>query len=196
MVFLRNFASLVKQALLSTTASTPIEVWFQDEARVGQKGTHAYIWSAIGSRPLMVRDNRHDSAYIFGAICPARAVGAAVLMPVANAEAMNEHLKEISTQIAPGAHAVLVCDGAGWHQRGKQLVVPDNISLLSLPPYSPELNPMENVWDYLRQNRLCAQVWDTYDDILEACKNAWNWLIDDPDRIRSIGARDWACVNV
>ena len=90
----------------------------------------------------MVRDNRHDSAYIFGAICPARAVGAAVLMPAANVEAMNEHLKEISTQVAPGAHAVLVCDGAGWHQRGKQLVVPDNISLLSLPPYSPELNPM------------------------------------------------------
>ena len=144
----------------------------------------------------MVRDNRHDSAYIFGAICPARAVGAAVLMPAANVEAMNEHLNEISTQIAPGAHAVLVCDGAGWHQRGKQLVVPDNISLLSLPPYSPELNPMENVWDYLRQNKLCAQVWDTYDDILEACKNAWNWLIADPDRIHSIGARDWACVNV
>jgi putative transposase len=130
----------------------------------------------------MVRDNRHDSAYIFGAICPARAVGAAVLMPTANTEAMNEHLKEISTQVSPGAHAVLVCDGAGWHQRGKQLVVPDNISLLSLPPYSPELNPMENVWDYLRQNKLCAQVWDTYDDILEACKTAWNWLIADPDR--------------
>jgi putative transposase len=140
----------------------------------------------------MVRDNRHDSAYIFGAICPARAVGAAVLMPAANAEAMNEHLKEISTQISAGAHAVLVCDGAGWHQRGTQLVVPDNISLMSLPPYSPELNPMENVWDYLRQNQLCAQVWDTYDDILEACKTAWNWLIAGPDRIRSIGARDWA----
>ena len=67
----------------------------------------------------MVRDNRHDSAYIFGAICPARAVGAAVLMPAANTEAMNEHLKEISTQVSPGAHAVLVCDRAGWHQRGK-----------------------------------------------------------------------------
>jgi hypothetical protein len=85
----------------------------------------------------MVRDNRHDSAYIFGAICPARAVGAAVLMPAANTEAMNEHLKEISSQVSPGAHAVLVCDRAGWHQRGKQLVVPDNISLLSLPAYSP-----------------------------------------------------------
>ena len=187
---------MVKQALLSTTASTPIEIWFQDEARVGQKGTHAYIWAPIGSRPLMVRDNRHDSAYIFGAICPARAVGAAVLMPAANAEAMNEHLKEISTQVSAGAHAVLVCDNAGWHQRGKQLVVPDNITLLPLPPYSPELNPMENVWDYLRQNKLCAHVWDTYDDILEARKIAWNRLIADPDRIHSIGTRAWACVNV
>src|ERR1700679_3943329 len=109
-----------------------VEASCKDEARVGQKGTHAYIWAPIGSRPLMVRDNRHDSAYIFGAICPARAVGAAVLMPAANTEAMNEHLKEISTQVSPGAHAVLVCDGAGWHQRGKELVVPDNISLLSL----------------------------------------------------------------
>ena len=61
---------------------------------------------------------------------------------------MNVHLKEISTQVAPGAYAVLVCDGAGWHQRGGKLQVPDNITMLSLPPYSPELNLMENVWDY------------------------------------------------
>jgi hypothetical protein len=60
-----------------------------------------------------------------------------------------------------------------------------------LPPYTPELNPMENVWDYLRQNKLCARVWDTYDDIVEACKQAWHFLINDPDRIRSIGTRDW-----
>jgi transposase len=144
----------------------------------------------------MVRDNRHDSAYIFGAICPGRGVGAAIIAPAANAELMNEHLKEISTQIAPGAHAVLVCDGAGWHQRGKKLQVPTNMTLLSLPPYSPELNPMENVWDYLRQNKLCARVWDTYDDILQACDSAWNFLITDPDRIRSIGSRAWTCVNV
>jgi hypothetical protein len=149
-----NFASLVKAALLGTTAATPIEIWFQDEARVGQKGTHAYIWAPIASRPLMVRDNRHDSAYIFGAICPARGVGAAVIMPAANAEGMSEHLKDLSTQAAPSSIAVVICDGAGRHQRGKELVVPDNIRLLSLPPYSPELNPMENVWDYLRPNTL------------------------------------------
>ncbi|MFC7739614.1 IS630 family transposase [Roseomonas sp. GCM10028921] len=137
---------MVRAALLNTTAGTPIEVWFQDEARVGQKGSHAYIWAPIGSRPLMVRDNRHTSAYLFGAICPERGVGAAMIVPHANTEAMNLHLREISTQIAPAAHAVLICDGAGWHQRGKHLEVPANLTLLSLPPYSPELNPMEKVW--------------------------------------------------
>ncbi len=93
---LKNFAGLLKHALLSGTAGTPIEVWFQDEARVGQKGTHAYVWAPVGSCPLMVRDNRHVSAYLFGAICPDRAVGAALVMPYVNTEAMNEHLKEIS----------------------------------------------------------------------------------------------------
>ena len=101
----------------------------------------------------LVRYNRHDSVYLFGAICHAR--GAAIIMPTVNTEAMNEHLKEISTQVSPGAHAVLVCD-ASWHQQGKRLRMPQNIALLRLPPYSPELNLMENIWDYLRGNKLVA----------------------------------------
>ena len=101
----------------------------------------------------MVRDNRHDTAYMFGAICPlgcARAGGAAMITPAANTECMNLHLAEISTQVGTGALAVVICDGAGWHQTGGDLVVPDNIVLVPPPPYCPELNPMENVWDYLR----------------------------------------------
>jgi hypothetical protein len=144
----------------------------------------------------MVRDNRHDSAYLFGAICHARKVGAAVIMPAVSAEAMSEHLKAISAQVAPGAHAVVVCDGAGWHQRGRRLRVPDNITLLSLPPYAPELNPMENVWDYLRGNKLSRRVWDSYEAIVAACSDAWLFLIGDPDRIDSIARRSWAWVNL
>jgi transposase len=154
-----------------------------------------YIWAPIGSRPLAVCDNRRDSVYLFGALCPSRAVGAAIIMPAANSEAMSEHLKEISSQIAPRAHAILVCDGAGWHQRGGRLLVPGNVTLLPLPPYSPELNPMENVWDYLRGNMLSHKVWDTYDAIVQACAKAWRFLISDPERIRSIAHRDWASVN-
>ncbi len=133
--------------------------------------------------------------YLFGAICPDRGVGAAVIMPAANTEAMNEHLKEISAQVLPGAHAVLICDGAGWHQRGKKLAVPGNITLIPLPPYSPELNAMENVWQYLRGNKLSLLIWDSYEAIVAACKEAWDFLVGDPDRIRSIGTRNWACVG-
>lgn len=105
---------------------------------------------------------------------------------------MNLHLKEISTQVKPGAHAVLVLDNAGWHQTGGRLEVPDNISLLHLPPYSPELNPVENVWQYLRQNHLSNRVFETYIDIVDACCDAWNALVALPARIRSIATRDWA----
>ena len=150
----------------------------------------------IGPRPPMVRDNRHDTAYLFGAICPARGVGAAIIAPAANSECMSLHLKEISHHISPGVVAAVICDGAGWHQAKAELEVPDNIVLLPLPPYSPALNPMENVWEYLRGNQLSAGMWDSYNAIVQACVSAWNWLIADPDRIRSLGHRDWATVNV
>lgn len=109
---------------------------------------------------------------------------------------MSEHLKEISLQVAPGAHAALLLDRAGWHQAGGSLIVPDNITLLLLPAYSPELNAMENVWEYLRANKLCNPVWNSYSAIVGGCRKAWHFLIDDPDRIRSIGIRDWACVSL
>jgi hypothetical protein len=181
--------------LPASAAGKAIEVWFQDEARVGQKGSIEYVWAPIGSRPPMVRDNRHTSVHIFGAICPVRRIGAAIIMPAVNTKAMNEHLKEISSQVAPGAHALLVCDGAGWHQPGELLIVPDNITLMPLPPYAPELNPMENVWDYLRGNKLSSRVCGQYDAILNACVEAWNFIANDPDRIASIGTRSWACVK-
>lgn len=109
---------------------------------------------------------------------------------------MNLHLIEISSQVAPGAHAVVVLDGAGWHQTGGRLSIPENISLLHLPPYSPELNPQENVWEYMRQNQLANRVYDSYDAIVQACCKAWNDFVNEPGRIQSIGSRDYAAVKL
>jgi len=138
------------------------------------------------------RDQRYAWAYLFGAVCPARGVGAALVLPRADIEAMNLHLAEISARVAPGAHAVLTLDGAGWHRPGGKLKVPDNISLLPLPPYSPELNPVENIWQYLRQNYLANRVFDTYAAIVDACCAAWNALVAQPETITSIASRAWA----
>ncbi len=173
----------------------PIEIWWQDEARVGQKGTLTRIWAQKGSRPRALRDQRYTSAHLFGAVCPARAVGAAWVLPKANAWSMNLHLQEIASQVAPGAHAVVVLDKAGWHKTGGRLRVPETISLVHLPPYSPELNPVENVWQYLRQNQLANRVYEDYDAIVTACCEAWNALMADPERIRSITTRKWASVS-
>jgi transposase len=190
-----NFPALLKASSPPQAEGKPVEIWFQDEARVGQQGNPEYIWAPRGSRPRAVRDNRRDSVYLFGALCPGRAVGAAVIMPAANSEAMGIHLAEISTQVAPDAHVVVLCDGAGWHQTGGGLTLPGNLSLLPIPPYSPELNPMENAWDYLRGNQLSHRIWDTYDDTVQACANAWRFLVNDQQRIRSIAHRERACVS-
>ena len=107
---------------------------------------------------------------------------------------MNAHLAEIARTVAPDAHAVLVLDGAGWHG-GKGLVVPETITLLTLPPYAPELNPVENVWQYLRANWLAINVFDDYPAIVEACCKAWNRFADQPDIVSSITSRQWAAVN-
>ena len=143
----------MKEALPPEAVGKPLEIWFQDEARVGQKGTLTRVWARRGSRPRAPRDTRYEWAYIFGAVCPERAIAAALVLPFANREAMNLHLREISQCVSEGAQALLVVDGAGWHTTAR-LQVPDNITLLILPPYAPELNPVENIWQYLRQNKL------------------------------------------
>jgi len=150
-------------------------------------------WARRGSRPQAPRDQRYKWAYLFGAACPERACATGLVLPCANVKAMNEHLAEISRVVAPGAHAVVVMDGAGYHEKAEaQLDIPQNISLLTLPPYSPELNPVENVWQFLRQNYLANRVFENYEAILDACCQAWRELLDAPNKIASITQRSWA----
>ena len=172
-------------------ADTDIELWWQDEARVGQKNKITRRWAPRGTRPRAPKDQRTTSAYIFGAICPQRGVGAALVLPRCNTQAMQWHLDEISSQVTPGAHAVLILDQAGWHTTGK-LTVPSNITLLPLPPRSPELNPVENIWQFMRDSWLSNCVFKSYEDIVALSCEAWNKLVDQPWKIMSIGYRKWA----
>jgi hypothetical protein len=162
-----------------------------DEARVGQQGTLTRIWAKRGTRPRAVKDRRYTWAYLFGAVCPERGLGAAVVVPSVNIEAMNLHPTEISRTVTADAHAVLVLDQAGWHTSPK-LRLPENITFLPLPAYSPELNPVENLWAYLRGNFLSHRVWNSYDAIVQACCDAWNALMQIPERLISITYRPWA----
>lgn len=168
-----------------------IEIWFQDEARVGQKNKITRRWAKRGSRPSAPHDQRTRSAYIFGAICPEHGKAAALVMPWCDTYAMTQHLAEISCHVADNAHAVLIMDQAGWHMSAN-LIVPDNITILPLPPRSPELNPVENIWQFMRDNWLSNRVFKSYDDIVDHCCYAWRNLQEQPWKIMSIGLRKWA----
>jgi hypothetical protein len=176
------------------TPGTPIEVWFQDEMRVGQKNAQVYQWAKRGSRPRQPKDQRYANAYLFGAVCPKRGAGAALIMPRADTEAMQKHLEEIARTVAPGAHALVILDKAAWHTTRK-LKTPSNLTLMPLPPACPELNAQENVWQYLRQTYLSNRVFDDYTAILEACQHAWRKLLEETGRIASLATRAWADIG-
>ena len=168
-----------------------IEIWFQDEARIGQKNKITRRWARRGTRPRAPHDQRTKWAYIFGAICPKKGKGAGLVMPWCDTHAMAMHLAEISAIVDPGAHAVVILDHAGWHV-SKKLEVPGNLTLVPLPSRAPELNPVENVWQFLRDNWLSNRVFHSYEDIVAHGCDAWNKLTEQPWRIISLGMRDWA----
>ena len=113
---------------------------------VAFKKTLPTVW-----RKSAPSDQRTQSTYLFGAVCPEHGTGAALVLPFCNTEAMQLHLDEIATRVTAGAHAILILDQAGWHG-AKDLEIPGNISLLQLPPRAPELNSQENIWQFMRQN--------------------------------------------
>ncbi len=168
-----------------------IEIWFQDEARIGQKNGRTRLWARRGTRPRLPADQRYKSAYLFGAICPQRDTGAALMLPWADTQAMNLHLKEVSRAVARKAHGAILMDRAPWHT-ARELKVPKNLTPIFLPARSPELNPAENIWQYLRENWLSNTVFEDYEAIIDAGCVAWNRLLAEPTAIKSIASRQWA----
>ncbi len=190
----KSLPATVSSIRASLPPGTPIELWWQDEARVGQKNPlHAdgHAVAAANRHPRISTRPTPTStayAYIFGAICPENGKGAGLVLPRCDSEAMSLHLAKISRSVDPGAHAVLMLDGVGWHS-AHDVIVPAN---LSPPPYAPELNRVENVWQFLHNNWLGDRIFSSYDDIVDRCCEIWNRLIDQPWKILSPGLPDRA----
>ncbi len=165
-------------------------MFFQDEARIGQKGRVCHVWWTRGQRPPGLCDRRFTFAYIFAAVEPGTDNGFALVMPYADTDAMQEFLNQFSGTIAPDEHAVMILDQAGWHG-SNALAVPANVTLIPLPPYSPELNPVERVWLYLKERFLSHRLLDDYDAIVDAACNAWNRLLAQAGRIRTLCSYPW-----
>ncbi len=168
-----------------------VDIWFQDEARFGQQNTTTRLWAEKGSRPRAIRQQQFSYVHIFGAVCPANGKTEALISPFMNTAAMTEHLTLISKATEAGRHALVIADGASWHNNAALEGI-YNVSIMKLPPYSPELNPIEQVWQWLRQNTLANQAFSGYEDIVEKVSEAWNIFREDLARIKSICTRDWA----
>ncbi|HAS8111049.1 TPA: IS630 family transposase [Vibrio vulnificus] len=167
-----------------------VDVWFQDEARFGQQNTTTRLWAERGSRPRVVKQQQFEYAYLFGSVCPARGIGEAMVVPWVNKNIMVEHLKQLSAVTEKGRHAVVIMDGAGWHTN--DIAEPfDNVSIIKLPPYSPELNPIEQVWSWLRQHSLANQSFADYEDIVSKACRAWNSFLECSARVRQMCSRRW-----
>ncbi|MCK5354165.1 MAG: IS630 family transposase [Methyloprofundus sp.] len=171
-----------------------VEIWFQDEARVGQRGTVSRIWAEKGTRPRIVQQQQFTSAYIFGAVCPENRKTAGLIMPKANTEGMQHHLDIISSVVTADKHALLIVDRAAWHLTAK-LKLPTNITIMPLPAHSPELNPVEQIWQQLRRTDFSNRSFKNYDEIVSICCKAWNKFAKCFKNIYSLCSRQWAILE-
>ena len=175
------------EAIAEEHPGEEVRVWVHDEARFGQQGTITRVWARRGSRPRRLRQTGRESLYVLTAACPSSGSACGLIMPELNTAVINQYLEQFSRQLAPGVRAVLLWDNAGYHvSRG--LVVPSNVSLIGLLPYSPELNPVENLWHYLRSHDWSNRVFPDYESLREAAMEAWRKVCLDPEKIKTVCA--------
>jgi len=160
-----------------------VRVFFMDEARFGQQGTITDVWARTGSRPRAVRQTRYEWCYLYAAVEPATGESAALVAPNVDTGTMDAFLEILDAERKPDEHIVLIMDRAGWHV-GKRLRMPDGVTALLLPPASPELNPVENLWHYLRSHYLSNRTYEDYDALFDAGTEAYRKLT--PDVLRSV----------
>jgi transposase len=145
------------------------------------------VWAKVGSRPPAIRQTQYDYLYLFTAVCPETGEACGLITPQVNAGTMNAFLEEFSHELPSDVHAVMVLDRAGWHT-AKALKVPANVTLVHLPPKSPELNPVENLWHYLRSHHWSNRLYETWEDLRNAAVQAWRRVCLVAELVKSICA--------
>lgn len=161
--------------------------YYQDEARFGQHGTITRVWAKVGTRPRAIRQTQYDYLYVFSAVCPQTGDATGLISSHVNTDVMNAFLAEFSNELPTDVHAALILDRAGWHVAGA-LRVPENITLILLPPKSPELNPVENLWHYLRSHYWSNRLYESWEDLKSAARDAWRSVCLNPTLIKSVCA--------
>lgn len=164
-----------------------VEVWFEDEARFGQKSTLTKVWAPRGERPCVKSQADYENIHVIAAACPGTGQAEGMLSEKLNYHVMEGFLDQLSQRLTQDRHAVLVLDRASYH-RAKSLIVPSNITLMLLPPYSPELNPMENLWHYLRSHYWSNQIYVNKMTLSEAAQKGFETVQLQPENIKSICA--------
>jgi transposase len=177
-------------AIAADHGDEEVRVYFQDEARFGTQGTITRVWAPKGSRPRAVRQNGREWLYVMIAVCAATGDASALIMPELNTAVVNLFLEQFARELPAGVHAVLIWDGAGFHTGG-DLVVPAGVSLIRLPPYSPELNPVENLWHYLRSHHWSNRMYEGYEELQEEAVRSLRVVCQDTDKLRTICNADY-----
>lgn len=165
-----------------------VRLFVSDQARIGQQGTLTRVWAPTGSRPTRVRQCEYQWVYLWAAVDPADGDSVAMITPTVNTRLMQTFVDGLSGHIKADEQAILVLDNAGWHH-AKALRWPANVTPMFLPAYSPELNPAENVWQFLRSHQLSNTVFEDYESMLRRVDAAWCTL--DRPRLRSLCRCPW-----
>jgi putative transposase len=162
----------------------PVLFLVQDEARFGRITQPTRCWAPKHMRPSVPAQIVREALYAFAAICPVSGQIASTLLPTANTEMMNIFLKQVSQEFAD-SFLVMQVDRAGWH-RSQQLQVPENIRLIFQPPYSPQVNPVEHLWEEWREKHFANRIFSSLDTLQDHLCSALNVLSSHPDFIRSL----------
>ena len=176
-----------RQAIAAARPTKRLRIYFQDESRFGQQGTTTNVWAQQGSRPTAVRQTEYEYLWVLGAVCPETGHAEGLLSPQLNTKIVNEFLAQFAQTIPADEHAVMLWDGAGFHA-SKQLRVPDNVTVITLPAYSPELNPIENLWHYLKSHYWSNRAYADYDALEEAAVAAWRKAALDAELMKTVCA--------